>query len=56
MYTYGHTYTASGGVMVCSLDWQTYTSRFESYWVSHLNCLVPHRSVNLSKLKAPWMV
>ena len=33
-----------GGVMVCKLDEQTFTSEFKSHWVSHLFGLVPHLS------------
>ena len=36
--------------MVSKLDWQTYTSEFESHWVPHSYGLVPHLSKKLSKL------
>ena len=41
---------ASGSVMVCKLDLQTYTSEFESHWVPHSYGLVPYLSKKLSKL------
>ena len=37
------------GVMVSKLDWQTYTSEFESHWVPLSYVLVPHLSKKLSK-------
>ncbi len=40
----------SSGVMVSKLDWQTYTSEFESHWVPHSYGLVLHLSKKLSKL------
>ena len=55
-YIYIHTYIhiwrkgTSDVVMVCNLDKQTYTSEFESHWVSHSYGLVPHLSKKLSKL------
>ena len=45
------TYNSSGGVMVSMLDQQTYTSEFDSHWVSHSCGLVLHLSKKLSKLK-----
>ena len=37
----------SGGVMVNKLDYQTFTSEFDSHWVSYLN---KNRLVNYNKL------
>ena len=51
------------GLTVSKLDWQTYTSEFESHWVPYSYGLVPYLSKNLSKLlqtitpyKAPFML
>ena len=40
----------SGGKMVSKLDKQTFISEFESNWVLHSYCLVPHLNKKLSKL------
>ena len=40
-----------GGVMVNKLNYQTYTSEFESHWVPHSFGLVPQRSKELRKLQ-----
>ena len=40
----------SGGVTISKLDWQAYTSDFESHWAPHSFGLVPHRSKELCKL------
>ena len=41
----------SGGVTVSKLDWQTYTSEFESHWAPRSVGLVPHQSKALCKLQ-----
>ena len=53
IHTYIHTWRkgASGVVMFCNVDKQTYTSEFESHWVPHSYGLVPHLSKKLSKLQ-----
>ena len=40
----------SGGVTVSKLDYQTYTSEFESHWAPHSFGLVPQRSKELRKI------
>ena len=42
---------ASSDVMVGKLDYQTYTSEFESYWVPHSYVPVQHLSKKLCKLQ-----
>ena len=40
----------SGGVMICKLDKQTFTSEFESHWVLYSYRLQSHVSKVLSQL------
>ena len=40
---------ALGGVMVSKLDYQSFTSEFDSHWVPHSYGLVPHLNKKLSK-------
>ena len=50
LFIYLFTFSLNGVPWVSKLDWETYTSEFESHLVLHSYGLVPHLSKKLSKL------
>ena len=42
--------------MITKVDYQTFTSEFDSHWVAHSYGIVPHPSKQLSELLLPFLL